>query len=219
MNTAEPPARPRSAPIFTAGLLVLVIVAYAYLLYNLVTLDKTACLGVRSETPGLAFVGASIAGLLLGRYTAGFRFLRRWDTDRETTDGKPSDTAGRIGLAVIFFALVPIFIYEAIGTYQPPNGLEPITYYVRCSIWLDVHLGSGLKAFFLILFISFLFGHWLWAWHPARLEFRGRVRAGTRQLFAELASKRLDDLPRKSVADDPASTPSREEDHGKRRSA
>lgn len=171
--------------------------AWIYLVVNLFTLDASACLSLPSKVPGFGFVLPAIVGLLVGRYVGLIRYVRTWDVEDAKQGTSVSDTAGRVALAIIFGALVFIFIYEAIGVYQPANGLEPITYYVRCSISIDNAYGAGHRTMAIIFLIGLLYGQWLWAWHPARTQFRGDFRGQLRNLLHELAHKQLYDVPRK----------------------
>jgi hypothetical protein len=166
---------------------VVILVAGYLLLSELSRLDGTKCVGIDAETPGLRFVVAALVGLLAGRYCGAVRFFTRHPSD--PTDPSGHDPAsvfvGRLAIAVICAALVPIFIYEAIGVYQPVNGYEPITYYVRCSIRFDNDLGGGLRTMALLFVIGFLFGQWLWSWHPGS-DVRKGSSARRRQLRRDL---------------------------------
>lgn len=182
--------------MYLYGLLVLVLAVWAALVYNVLNLDDGACLHVEPRVPGWPFVVPGILGLLVGRYSGALRFVRHWPDEIAQPRSDGSGLVGRIALAIILVGLMAIFLYEAVGVYQPPNGLEPITYYVRCAIWIDNAFGGGVRTVLIIFFISFLFGQWLWAWHPADHEHRGGVRPFLSRLGEQLATKTLADLPR-----------------------
>ena len=148
--------------------LVAILIGAYFLLTELSRLDATKCVGIVAETPGWKFVIAALAGLLVGRYSGALRFFTHHPSDpTDPSDRDPwSVFVGRLAIAIIFFALIPIFVYEAVGVYQPVNGYEPITYYVRCSIRFDNDLGGGGRTMAMLFVIGFLFGQWLWSWHP-----------------------------------------------------
>jgi hypothetical protein len=178
-----------SVPWLHYVMLFSVVGIWGFLVYQLWTLEAQACRDLPSETPGLRLVGASVLGLLIGRYAGVFRFDSSWRTfDPETNRRQLADT-GRFALAFLFLTLVFIFVYEAIGVYEPKNGLEPITYYVRCSIRLDNEFGGGWRTFAIVSAISFLFGHWLWASHRIEQPLRGRMRKATGELVDRLARR------------------------------
>jgi hypothetical protein len=186
-----------------AAHLVLVIGVGLALVYNVWNLDERACLGVESRVPGWRFVLVGILGLLVGRYSGALRYLGEWrDTAMEQRRDE-SIPVGRIALAVIFFGLILTFLYEAVGVYQPPNGLEPITYYVRCAIWIDEEFGGGVRTMLIIFFISFLFGQYLWAWYPRTEQYRGQMRSALRELAGRLASTERSGLPRPRLHEPP----------------
>jgi hypothetical protein len=68
-------------------------------------------------------------------------------------------------------------LYEAVGVQQdsilPGVALQPITHYVRCIIVYDMSGAShGALTYLVVVLLSLLVGHWLWAWHP-REHFAG----------------------------------------------
>ena len=152
--------------------LVLIVAGCVYLVTQLLNLDANACLGVPPVTPGWRFVAAAAIGLTAGRYLGGLHFFSAHPSAPQTDRDPASVLLGYGALALIFFALVFIFVYEAVGVYQPLGGYEPITYYVRCSIWLDNALAGGVHAMAILALIGFLFGQWLWSWHPPRVRRR-----------------------------------------------
>jgi hypothetical protein len=164
----EPSAWKRGVLVLPILQLVAILAAGYVLLTELSRLDGASCVGIDAETPGWRFVAVALAGLLVGRYSGAWRFFTWHASDpADPSDRDPASVfAGRLALAVVLAALVPIFIYEAIGVYQPVNGYEPITYYVRCSIRFDNDLAGGLRTMAILFVIGFLFGQWLWSWHP-----------------------------------------------------
>jgi hypothetical protein len=202
MNRVHQPAPPEAEPgrglalAIPVGLLVITVGVWIYLVVNLLTLDSNACLSLPSRVPGFSFVLVALAGLLVGRYSGLLRYISSWNVEDLEEGGARSDKVGGWAVAIIFLALVPIFVYEAVGVYQPPNGLEPITYYVRCSIGLDNTYGSGYRTMGIFFLIGLLFGQWLWAWHPSENQFRGQLRSQLGDLFSQLANKRLWDVSR-----------------------
>ena len=189
-------AEPSRAAVLVPPVLQLcaVLVAAAYLLNELSRLEPSKCLQGPSTTPGLSFVGVGIVGLLVGRYSGALRFYSRTTDPRDGARDPASVLIGRIALTVIFLALVPVFLYEAVGVYQPPNGFEPITYYVRCSIWFDNTFGAGIASKAVILGVCFLFGRWLWSWHPTRAG-AGGPGERIRRLLKEIADMDLSRPP------------------------
>jgi hypothetical protein len=154
--------------------LVAVLVSWWSIVNELVRLDADSCLNVPPSTPGLKFVGVALLGLLVGRYSGALRFFSANDS-RPLSDRDPASVLlGRAALALVFLALVPISVYEAIGVYQPVSGYEPITYYVRCAIWIDNNLAGGFRTMIILFVVGFLFGQWLWAWHPDNSSTRRR---------------------------------------------
>jgi len=176
MSTQPAPSRTGPLVLAIAQLLAVLIGGYL-LLAELSRLDATKCVGIVAETPGWKFVVAALVGLLAGRYSGAWRFFARHPSDpTDPSDRDPASVfVGRLAIAVIFLALVPIFIYEAVGVYQPVNGYEPITYYVRCSIRFDNDLGGGLRTMAILFVIGFLYGQWLWSWH-AGSDVRSQVK-------------------------------------------
>jgi hypothetical protein len=158
-------------PIFQ---LVAVCAVGVYLLVQLQSLDADMCLNVPQATPGIGFVLTGVAGLIVGRYIGAIRFFTSHPNSHLSNRDLASVLVGRIALAVIFLALIPIFVYEAVGVYEPAGGYEPITYYVRCSIWIDNNVGHGIWTIVILASVGLLYGQWLWSWHPGR----GRRDAG-----------------------------------------
>jgi hypothetical protein len=177
--TPEPASQsqPSRAAVLVAPVvqLVLIVVGWGLLLSELSRLDATQCVGIPAVTPGWPFVVPAVLGVLAGRYSGAWHFFSSHPPDPATGSDRNlgSVLVGRLALLVIFALMIPIFVYEAIGVYQPVNGYEPITFYVRCAIRFDMDLGSGVRTMAILFVIGFLFGQWLWAWHPGSFLRRG----------------------------------------------
>lgn len=124
------------------------------------------------------FIGVGLVGLVVGRYLSHWR---RRPYVGQSVRGR--QTIGQLALVGTFLALTGVWFLEAIGTAHVSMAdastatFEPITFYVRCAIYIDrASNGVGWWSTAVVLSVSLLAGHWLWADHPARLE--RSLRAG-----------------------------------------
>ncbi|MFI5268000.1 MAG: hypothetical protein ACHQ7M_11545 [Chloroflexota bacterium] len=123
--------------------------------------------------PDAGFVVCGVVALLAGRFAGAIGFLQEWPGG--DTDG--SRATGQAALACLFLLLTLIWVYEAIGLTNV-RGLEPITYYVRCSVAHDIaRTGIGTWTYVIVATISFLVGHWFWPWNPNRRANRASAAA------------------------------------------
>ncbi len=113
----------------------------------------------------------AVAGLVLGRYLSHFKPGSSYPAGPTPL---PAKRVGQVALVLGFLLLVIVWFYEAIGvahvsTHVSPGApaFEPITYYIRCAIYNDKATTEyGMWTIAMILLVSFIVGHWLWADHP-----------------------------------------------------
>ena len=122
--------------------------------------------------PDWLFVGVELAGLVGGRLLSHWR---RRPYVVQTERGR--EIMGQLAMASMLLILTGIWFVEAIGTAHISMAdtstatFEPITFYIRCAIYNDrAANGVGWWSVAIVLSISVLVGHWLWADHPPRLD-------------------------------------------------
>lgn len=122
------------------------------------------CVYSQALLPDAGFVVCGIVALLAGRFAGAIGFLQEWPGG--STNG--SRATGQAALACMFLLLTVVWVYEAIGLTNV-SGLEPITYYVRCSVAHDIaQTGVGRWTYAIVATVCFLVGHWFWPWNPDR---------------------------------------------------
>lgn len=158
-------------------MIVLLAVEGVRLVQATLGMPQAHCPDHQTVLPNPWLLAAAAVSLVFGRLSGYLRYDEQWHRLRHAQyarQRKVSEALGIVAFTVFAGAATVALLYEAVGVLRSTIpaasttvlALQPITQYVRCAIYYDRVSGSGgVITWLLVLAISWLMGHWLWALH------------------------------------------------------